>query len=87
MIKCFTFDNFKSFEKAELNIDIFPHKLRHSFATELVENGADLRSVQEMLGHSSLAATQIYTNLDFAHLRKVYNAAHPRAHIKSKEHR
>ncbi len=74
-------------QKAELNIDIFPHKLRHSFATELVENGADLRSVQEMLGHSSLAATQIYTNLDFAHLRKVYNAAHPRAHIKSKEHR
>ncbi|HAH71261.1 MAG TPA: tyrosine recombinase XerC [Succinivibrionaceae bacterium] len=74
-------------QKAGLNIDLFPHKLRHSFATELVENGADLRSVQEMLGHASLAATQIYTNLDYVHLRKVYDAAHPRAHIKSKEHR
>ncbi len=68
---------------AGLNIVLFPHKLRHSFATTLVEHGADLRSVQEMLGHSSLAATQIYTNLDFAHLRKVYNAAHPRALMKN----
>lgn len=69
-------------ERAGLNIDIFPHKLRHSFATEMVEHGADLRSVQEMLGHSSLAATQVYTNLDFEHLRKVYGAAHPRSTLK-----
>lgn len=69
-------------QRAGMNIDIFPHKLRHSFATEMVEHGADLRSVQEMLGHSSLAATQVYTNLDFEHLRKVYAAAHPRSHLK-----
>lgn len=72
-------------ERAGMSIDIFPHKLRHSFATEMVEHGADLRSVQEMLGHSSLAATQVYTNLDFEHLRKVYGAAHPRAALKDKD--
>ncbi|MDY6322451.1 MAG: tyrosine recombinase XerC [Succinivibrio sp.] len=69
---------------AGLKANVFPHKLRHSFATELVENGADLRSVQEMLGHSSLAATQVYTNLDFAHLKKVYASAHPRARMNVK---
>lgn len=71
--------------RAGLNANVFPHKLRHSFATQLVEHGADLRSVQEMLGHASLAATEIYTNLDFEHLKKVYERSHPRAKRKDGE--
>ncbi|MBO8415539.1 MAG: tyrosine-type recombinase/integrase, partial [Proteobacteria bacterium] len=63
---------------AGLSGTVSPHKLRHSFATELLAGGADIRAVQEMLGHSSLAATEIYTHVDAARLKKVYDSAHPR---------
>ena len=70
-------------QKQGLDQHVHPHMLRHSFASHVLESSGDLRAVQELLGHANLSTTQVYTHLDFQHLAKVYDAAHPRAKKKS----
>jgi integrase/recombinase XerC len=68
--------------KLGLGVHVHPHMLRHSFASHLLQSSGDLRAVQELLGHANIATTQIYTQLDWQHLAKAYDAAHPRARRK-----
>ena len=66
---------------ADLATPVHPHMLRHSFASHVLQSSSDLRAVQELLGHANISTTQVYTRLDFQHLAKAYDAAHPRAHL------
>lgn len=68
---------------AAVGVHVHPHMLRHSFASHLLQSSGDLRAVQELLGHASIQSTQVYTHLDYQHLAKVYDAAHPRARKRS----
>ena len=71
-------------QQAGLPSPVHPHMLRHSFASHVLQSSGDLRAVQELLGHANITTTQVYTRLDFQHLAKVYDAAHPRAHTKTR---
>jgi integrase/recombinase XerC len=70
-------------QQAGLPTPVHPHMLRHSFASHVLQSSGDLRAVQELLGHANITTTQVYTRLDFQHLAKAYDAAHPRARRKS----
>jgi integrase/recombinase XerC len=72
-------------KEADFSAPVHPHMLRHSFASHLLQSSGDLRAVQEMLGHSSIASTQVYTHLDFQHLSKIYDQTHPRARLKEED--
>ena len=72
-------------QQAGLATPVHPHMLRHSFASHILQSSSDLRAVQELLGHANITTTQVYTRLDFQHLAKAYDAAHPRAKLKDKK--
>jgi integrase/recombinase XerC len=68
--------------QAGMATPVHPHMLRHSFASHVLQSSSDLRGVQELLGHANISTTQVYTRLDFQHLARAYDAAHPRAKVK-----
>lgn len=72
-------------QRLGLGVNVHPHMLRHAFASHVLESSGDLRAVQELLGHANLSTTQVYTHLDFQHLARVYDGAHPRARRRSRD--